>query len=350
MAVESKKNKRNSGIIMMSRVRLARNLAGEKFSNAANDSELERVYDKCVQALSKVKKFKDGEISRIGDLSEFNKELLLENRAITKELIAEGGAYRGVAMSKDGDVSAMINEEDHLRIQAFAKGDNLASAWRSINALDNSIERNLEYAFCREFGYQTACPTNVGTGMRASLMMHLPALVMNSNLEKIVRGINLLGMVMRGANGEGSDSYGSIFQLSNQQTLGMSEMDIIKRIIKFGKKIAEFETNARVILSRENPLVLADKFARAKALLENCKLINTAEAMANLSILRLAADMGYMMSNSLERIDFLMREIQPSHLQIRFGFFDATATERDSMRASFLNCEVPLLGKIKRIA
>ncbi len=342
------KNRRNRNIVMMSRIRLARNLSGEKFPNSANERELERIYNRCIKALLKAGKFKGGEVFNMGDLSDFNREMLLENRRVSKELLSEGGAFRGVVVSKDLSAAAMINEEDHLRIQVFAKGNNLSGAWRSINLIDDALEKDLEYAFCQEFGYQTACPTNAGTGMRASLMMHLPALVMAGTMEKVVRGVNQLGMVVRGANGEGSDSYSSIFQLSNQQTLGISESEIIGRITKYGKKISEFETNARIKLSQDNPLALADKFSRARAILENCKLISTAEAMTNLSALRMAADMGFFnLPDALKKIDSLMLDIQPSHLQIRFGFFDAAPSERDSLRASYLNSEVRNLGEMK---
>lgn len=348
METRSTANKTNRNIVMMSRIRLARNLADEKFPNSANKDELERIYKTCVNALLKSGKLKRGKIFNMGNLSDFNRELLLEDRRISKELLSGEGTFRGVVISGDNSVAAMINEEDHLRIQAFARGNNLAGAWKTANFVDDNIEQNLEYAFCREFGYQTACPTNVGTGMRASLMMHLPALVMADTMEKIVRGVNQLGLIVRGANGEGSDSYSSIFQLSNQQTLGLTETEIIDKITRYGGKIAGFETNARLKLLQDNPLILADKFSRARAILENCKLISTAEAMTNLSILRMAADMDFFeLPDILKKIDGMMVDIQPSHLRMLSGVFNATSSERDSFRASYLNSKVRGFGAMK---
>lgn len=336
--IEPKIHKKNSAVIMTSRIRLARNLAGLRFSNAADSADLSRVFEKCAAALAKTRKFKGGTLVKMSEISDFGKGILLEERHATHELV-RASEHAGVFISKDGTASAMINEEDHLRIQAVAKGQCLNAIWRVVNAIDDSVEADVEYAFGENIGYLTACPTNVGTGMRASLMMHLPALVISEQIEKIVRGLNQLGMVMRGANGEGSDSYGAFFQLSNQQTLGMSEGDIIKKIIKFGGKLVEFETNARLKLLQQNPIVLVDKFSRSIAILKNCKLIDTAEAISLLSNIRLAADMGFCKNPTsvIESVDAAMLDVQPSHLQQKFNIRESEAGERDAVRASFLN-------------
>ncbi len=333
-----KLHKKNSSIVMMSRVRLARNVMGYRFSNAAAPDELAKVFDACFKSLSKVRKFQDGEFVKMSEISEFGRGILIENRIASREL-PSGSPASGVYYSKDMSVSAMINEEDHLRIQSVGKGQCLKSLWKTLNSVDNSVEKNLEYLFSAEVGYLTACPSNVGTGMRASLMMHLPALVMSEQIEKIIRGLNQLGMVARGADGEGSDSYGAFFQLSNQQTLGVSENDIIEKIIKFGDKLSDFEINARLKLFQETPIILADKFARALSILRNCKLIDTAEAMSHLSSIRLAADMGFIRGASklIEDIDSTMLDIKPAHLQKKFNIRESEATERDKIRAAFLN-------------
>jgi len=350
MTEEPKSFTPNSAIFMMSRIRLARNLAGEKFSNAAGARQLEAIYRKCSDALVKVRRLKDGKVSRMEELTPFARDMLVEDRTVSKEL-ADGGTGKGAFISKDGSAAVMINEEDHLRIQVIARGNALPALWRSVNALDDAIEEHVEYAFSADCGYQTACPTNVGTGMRASLMMHLPALVLTDQMDKIIRGVNQLGMVVRGANGEGSDSFGAIFQLSNQQTLGMTEADIVKKISRFGKKIAEFETNARLKLEQDKPLILADKFSRARAVLESCRMIDTAEAMSCLSNLRLASDMGFLGgAETIELIDSLFLDIQPSHLQLRFGIHDASPAERDALRASLLNSQARALPKLGRVS
>ncbi len=337
--------KPNAGIAISSRIRLARNLAGERFPNSADNNALKRILKNCCEVLSKLPKFRDGIFYEISEISDFSREMLVEDRSISREL-SGGGAGRGVYVSKDFSASVMINEEDHIRLQMFGKGLNLGVIWRSINALDDAVESRLEFAYSPGIGYLTACPTNVGTGMRASVMMHLPALSFTDTMKQVVRGVNQLGMVVRGAEGEGSDSYGSIFQLSNQQTLGLSEREIVKKISKYGRKIAEFERNARLRLMEDNPMFLADKFARAFAILTSCKMIDTAEACACLSHLRLAADMGCMPAPeaAMAVVDELFTSVKPSHLQMKFGDFGASPRERDILRARLLNSTISKLG------
>ncbi len=333
-----KMHKKNSSIVMTSRIRLARNVAGVRFPQAASPDEQSKILDTCFNALSKVAKFKGGEFVKMSEISEFGRGILIENRLASREL-PYGSPASGVYYSSDFSVSAMINEEDHLRIQTVAKGQTLKTLWRTLNAVDTAVEKNIEYAFSSEFGYLTACPSNVGTGMRASLMIHLPALVIAGLMDKIIRGLNQLGMVARGADGEGSDSYGAFFQLSNQQTLGVSENDIIEKIIKFGEKLSEFEINARLKILQDTPIVLVDKFSRALAILKSCKLIDTAEAMSHLSVIRLAADMGFIKGASalIENIDAVMLDIKPAHLQKKFNIRESEAVERDKIRAAYLN-------------
>ena len=337
--MELKIHRKNSAIIMTSRIRLARNLAHSHFANAASPEELSSIFEKCASALSKVPKFRGGRLVKMSEISEFGKGILVEERHATRELVGASDSA-GVYISKDGATSAMINEEDHLRIQSVADGQRLSSIWRTVNAVDDAVEANLEYAYSDKFGYLTACPTNVGTGMRASVMMHLPALV---------SGLNQLGMVVRGANGEGSEPCGAFFQLSNQQTLGISEGDIIKKIAKFADKLVEFETNARLKMLQENPIVLVDKTERAIALLRHCKLVDTAEAVALLSNIRLAADMGFCKSPAriIEDIDRVILDIQPSHLQQKFNIRESEPAERDAVRAAYLNDFASFLPRFK---
>lgn len=343
--------RQNSRIAITSRIRLARNLAGHRFSNSASREEMLEIFHACATALEKVKKFKGGSFFNIAEISGFTRELLLEDRAISRELAENTGA-KAVFVSKDKNTSAMINEEDHLRIQMISKGMSLTSIWRSINLLDDAIEERLEFAFSSNYGYLTACPTNVGTGMRASVMLHLPALVISEQMDKIVRGVNQLGMVVRGANGEGSDSYGAFFQLSNQQTLGISEVDIVKKITKFAKLISGFEINARKKLRQDNSIFLEDKIERARATLCACRLIDTAEATTCLSHLRMAVDMGMFDGGDalIDMLDELALKIRPSHLQAEFNSLDCTAPERDKMRAKFLNREISALFGEKKLS
>jgi len=329
---------KNSAIIMTSRVRLARNVAGARFPNAASEADLSRVFDECAAALLKIKGAKRAMIARMSDLTEFWREMLIEDRIASRELPA--ARTSGVFYAPKSPVSAMINEEDHLRIQAIGKGECLADLWKDLDAADDAVEKNLEYSYSEQVGYLTACPTNTGTGMRASLMMHLPVLQMSGQMEKIVRGLNQLGMVVRGADGEGSDTFGAFFQLSNQQTLGLSEDEIVEKIVKFGNKLCEFEANARAKMLEEEPLLLSDKISRALALLRSCKLIDTEESISLLSTVRLAADMGFLKGAAqlVRDIDALMIQIKPSHLCEKFRCGEnIPADERDKIRAAFVN-------------
>ena len=332
------KRRPNSAIFISTRVRLARNLAGRKFVNSLSFEELSDVLDFCEGALSGVRKLCDGRFFRMGEIPEAEREMLVEDRLASREL-AENCRARGLFVSADRSCAVMVNEEDHLRIQAFAGGLNLAGALRAANSVDDGFEKTVKYAFSPAFGYLTACPTNAGTGLRASVMMHLPALALSDLMDKVVRGLGQLGICVRGASGEGSDSYGSFFQISNQQTLGLSESDIIKKISKFVKKVAEFEINARAKLSSETPLVLADKFARARAVLASCKLIDTAEAVSALSHVRLMADMSSSpkADGVIKAVDEAAATSMPSHLSARFGLAGADSGTRDELRAAMLN-------------
>lgn len=337
-AQQSKKRRVNSAIFISTRIRLARNLAGKKFVNALSKLELLNVLDICESAFAGVRKFAGGRFYRVEEMSELNRNMLVEDRLASRELV-ENNQARGLYVSADNSCAAMVNEEDHLRIQTFAKGLNFNSTVRAANAIDDGFEKMIEYAFSPIFGYLTACPTNVGTGLRASVMMHLPALSLSELMEQIIRGLGQLGICVRGASGEGSDSFGSIYQISNQHTLGISEANIVKKIGKFVRKIAEFEINARNKLAWENPLLLDDKFNRAAAILASCKLIDTSEAVSQLSYLRLKADMSRSpeAENFISQIDDMIVKVQPSHLQTYFESYSADLQERDSLRAKLLN-------------
>jgi protein arginine kinase len=232
----------------------------------------------------------------------------------------------------------MVNEEDHLRIQVLRAGFQLKKAWNAINDLDTALEERLDFAFSSTLGYLTACPTNLGTGMRASAMMHLPALVIAGQMDKVVRAVNQLGMVVRGLFGEGSDASGSIFQISNQTTLGESEEEIIKRLGSVLESIIENEVNARGKLLETDPGKLFDKIGRAYGILRNSHLLSSGEAMNLLSLIRLGVDIGVLPDTQRPIIDRLFIEAQPGHLQhAQKGEFDPA--RRDLLRAAQLRSE-----------
>jgi protein arginine kinase len=275
---------------------------------------------------------------RIEELDEQQRQLLVERHLISRELSgSHSGA--GAIINRDQSVSVMVNEEDHLRIQVLRTGFNLKRAWSAIDALDSALEQSLDYAYSPQLGYLTACPTNLGTGMRASAMMHLPALVIAGQMEKVVRAVNQLGMVVRGLFGEGSDASGSIFQISNQTTLGETEPVIVKRLQNVLKSIVEHELNARDRLLEDDPTKLPDKIGRAFGILKHSHLISSSEAMNLLSLIRLGVDLGYFDESHRVAVDRLFIEAQPGHIQHRAGVPELNSDDRDRLRASQLRSE-----------
>jgi len=319
-------------IVLSTRIRLARNIAGEAFPGWADSSQQETVLQTCLDNLSPLTAFSEGLFLKISDLTELEKQVLLERRMVSRELI-EASEGTGVCIAPDQSLSVMINEEDHLRLQCVRSGFNFRKAWEAIDAVDSAIEDRLDYAFSDELGYLTACPTNVGTGLRASAMLHLPGLVMRQHMEKVVRMVNQLGLAVRGSLGEGSEATGSYFQISNQQTLGESEEQILKRLITILHAIIEQETNARGVLMEEQPNVLMDKIGRAYGVLQNGHLLSSEEAVNLLSLMRLAVDLGLFPVEYRSRIDRLNMEVQPGHVQCSSNA-DITPEVRDEIRAS----------------
>jgi len=324
-----------TAIVLMTRVRLARNLAGQSFPGWAKAGQREAVLDACRTALVATAQMKRGLDVAIGDLSELERQILVERHLISRELSgAKNGA--GVVISRDQAFSVMVNEEDHLRIQVLRSGFNLKKAWAAINDLDSALEDHLDFAFSPTLGYLTACPTNLGTGMRASAMMHLPALVISNQMEKVVRAVNQLGMVVRGLFGEGSDACGSIFQISNQTTLGESEEAILKRLGSVLQSIVEHELNAREKLLEADSSKLFDKIGRAYG----TRSIASKEALNLLSIMKLGADLGIFPESAQLAVDELFMTTQPAHLQLGVKQEKLSPEERDTLRADLVRAKL----------
>ncbi len=328
----------NCAVVLMTRIRLARNLANHRFPGRADDEERREILARCQAAVLKTRSMKRGLSVAVTELDPLQRQVLVERHLISREL-SEAKSGAAAVINKDQSVSVMINEEDHLRIQVMRNGFQLKKAWTAINTLDSALEGELDYAFSPELGYLTACPTNLGTGMRASAMMHLPALVIAGQMEKIVRAVNQLGMVVRGLFGEGSDATGSIFQISNQTTLGESEKDIVKRLQSVLQSIIEHELNARDKLLETAPAKLPDKIGRAYGILRHGHLISSSEAMNLLSLVRLGVDLGYFPDSHRLLIDRLFIEAQPGHILIGSGRSKLESDERDCLRASTLRTE-----------
>ncbi len=326
-----------TAIVLMTRIRLARNLSGHSFPGWAKPSQREATLSACREAITATPQMKRCFNLGVGELSELERQILVERHLISRELSgSKSGA--GVVISKDQTFSVMMNEEDHLRIQVLRSGFQLKKAWSAINDLDSALEDKLDYAFSPTLGYLTACPTNVGTGMRSSAMMHLPALVISNQMEKVVRAVNQLGMVVRGLFGEGSDASGSIFQISNQTTLGEAEEEIIKRLQSVLQSIVEHEMNARAKLLEADAGKLCDKIGRAYGILQNSHLLTSGEAMNLLSLIRLGIDLGAFPDANRSVIDRLLIEAQPGHLQ-HARHEPLEAGQRDVVRAGLLRTE-----------
>ncbi|MFT3831578.1 MAG: protein arginine kinase [Opitutaceae bacterium] len=321
-------------IVLMTRVRLARNLSRFPFTGWAKEAQRSDILAECTDAVRGLAQMKKATAFTMEELSDQEKQLLVERHLISRELSASK-AGSGVVISRDCTCSIMVNEEDHLRMQVIKPGFQLKRVWKTMNAVDSALEEKLDYAFDTELGYLTACPTNLGTGLRASAMMHLPALVITGQMDKIVRALNQLGLVVRGLHGEGTDASGSIFQISNQTTLGETEEAIIERLHNVLTTIFRQEVNAREKLLEAEPVKLFDKIGRAYGLLQNARLVTSAEALNLLSLLRLGIDLGGFPEDRRVITNRLLILSQPAHIQ-RATDTDADPAQRDMLRAELL--------------
>lgn len=324
-------------IVLMTRIRLARNIDGLPFPGWAKQKDRQVVWENCTAALDAEGVLEEPIALNVGDLGKLERQVLVERHLVSREL-SEGEPFAGVVINRDQSCSVMINEEDHLRLQVIRAGYGLRKIWKRIDELDSALEKNLDFAFSKDLGFLTACPTNVGTGLRASAMMHLPGLVISKNMDKVIRAVNQLGIVVRGLFGEGSDATGSIFQISNQQTLGESELDIIKRLGGVLDTIIEQENNARQKLLEKESFKILDKLGRAFGVLQNGHISSSSEAMNLLSLIRLAVDLNVFPDEVRGHIDRLFVECQPAHIQY-FHRGKSDSLQRDIQRAQLLRNE-----------
>ena len=325
---------KDSHIVISSRIRLARNLRDFSFPQWADKKERKEVLSLMKDAIFQIKYLKNGLFAELDRLDALDKQFLLERHLISREQ-TRGRDSKAVVISEKEIISIMLNEEDHLRIQVFQSGFNLSDAWRLINELDEQLEQKLNYAFSPQWGYLTACPTNVGTGMRASLMLHLPALVMSKQIGSILQTLSKLGIVARGLYGEGTEASGNFFQFSNQITLGRSEEDIIDNLERVVRQIINYEEERRKLLLKQNREILYNQIWRAYGLLKNSYFINSGETMNLLSMVRLGADLDILKDVQLKKINELFLLTQPAHLQKIEGK-KLNAYQRDIKRAELI--------------
>jgi protein arginine kinase len=321
-------------IVMSSRVRLARNLKGLAFPGWAKKVERIKALDMIRPAVEALPQLAGAFSQSMDNMTVLEKNILVERHLISREHAAKS-AGSGLVLNREESLCVMINEEDHLRMQALRPGLQLKQAWATIDQVDSKLEKRLEYAFSTNLGYLTACPTNLGTGIRVSAMLHLPGLVLAEQINQIIQAVNKLGLAVRGLYGEGTEALGNVFQVSNQMTLGESEADIVEKLNKVLSQIIEHEENARSTLVEKKPKAVYNHIGRAYGTLANAHSISSKETMNLLSMMRLGVDLG--LFPDLERwlVDELFIVTQPAHLQKRHSE-KLNAEERDLLRADML--------------
>lgn len=308
----------NDLIILSSRVRLARNLAGTPFPTWADQEILAGVGENVFASAQKQPEFADSEFHRLDSVDPIQVQVWAESHLVSPDF-ARQDPGRFLIIGGDEKTSIMVNEEDHLRIQAFVAGSSLERAWNIADRVDDGLERDLDFAFSEEIGYLTACPTNAGTGMRASFMLHLPALMMTGQAQQLIASLSQIGIVTRGLFGEGTQAIGNIFQISNATTLGRSEKEIIENLNNIGSQVVDRERAARKGLIAQAKDRFADQSYRALGILSNCRMITFQEALELISMVRLGVETGILSMIDFEILDRLWMVSRPAHLELLAG-------------------------------
>ncbi|MFC0212854.1 protein arginine kinase [Paenibacillus chartarius] len=325
-----------SDIVISSRVRIARNLKDYPYPMLATNQQSREVLEQAQQVLEQedLKEISRFTLLPLAEMNELQKMVLVEKHLISPNLANES-RNGAVILSDNESISIMVNEEDHLRIQCLYPGFQIKEAWDLANQVDDVFETQLEYGFDERRGFLTSCPTNVGTGIRASVMMHLPALVMSQQISRILSAVTQVGLAVRGIYGEGSEALGNLFQISNQITLGQSEEEIIDNLYGVAKQIIEHERAARQKLLQESRIRVLDRVNRSLGILSHAAIMDTKEAAQRLSDVRLGIDLGMIRGISPNVLNELMVMSQPGFLQQIAGE-KLSADERDMRRAQLI--------------
>jgi len=337
MAWYNKKSESGSSAIS-SRVRLARNIKGIPFPHKADGENLKKVYDMCRSVYDGNSWLKDNFVWLDMDNTPYIElQKLVEKHLISPDL-TKNTAYRAAVVSKDEDICIMINEEDHIRLQSMAAGLNLKQALDTVNKVDDIFAAAIEYGYSEKLGYLTACPTNVGSGMRASVMLHLPLLTESGYVNQLISAAGRMGIAVRGMYGEGSKAEGGIYQVSNQITLGISEDEIIKRINDFIESLVKREADVRQQVYSSNPITLEDKVWRAYGIMSTARKLTSKELLGLVSKVRIGADMG-IIKIDISKLNELLVTTAPAHIAALCGG-DADADDRDVKRAEYVRGQV----------
>ena len=323
-------------IVLSTRVRLARNINNAKFPISARKESLLNIISLVDSAAKDTELITNSTLIRINALTDLEKNILLEQRLLSRELLNKANTA-GLVVS-DNDISIMINEEDHLRIQIISSGFKVEDLWKDISKFESKLSTIIPFAFDPKLGYLTSCPTNVGTGLRASVLLHLPALTLTQNINPIINALQVLKISVRGIFGEGSQNTGNLFQISNQSTLGESENTIISNFIHLIKLLIQVELGEREKLINSNSNFLLNNIGRAYGTLKYSYSISTKEALNSLSMIRLGINIGVIKSIDIDKLNYLFILVQPAHLQEKVKQI-LTSDQRDIIRAELLRAE-----------
>ena len=307
-----------AGIVFSSRVRLARNLLSMIFASKAAPSEQKTVVEIVKNSIEKCPSFGQLRFIDFGRLDKREKRFLMEDYAISREMATSDGE-KALLLSHDHMLSVMVNEEDHVRVQSILSGFQLRSAWQAANAVDDELGQTIDFAFSDKWGFLTACPTNVGTGLRASVMVHLPGLIMTRKIASTVQTVSKFGCAVRGIHGEGTDITGDFFQVSNQATLGQDENSLVGNVQRIAGELIAQERRAREVLLEQNKRQMEDRVGRAIGILNRARILSLEEAMSLLSALRLGVCLGLTPGYPVALINGLMIQVQPAHLDLLSG-------------------------------
>jgi protein arginine kinase len=333
----------DSDIVISSRIRLARNIAGYPFLQKLTEEQRKEIVEMAGEAVENCDLIKNASYLHYASLTELDLQFLLERHLISREHAADR-SEKAVAITADEAISVMVLEEDHLRIQAFHAGFDLLACWKTINQLDDELEEKLNYSFSPTLGFLTACPTNVGTGIRASCMLHLPSLVLTKQVHKVLQALAKLNLAARGLYGEGTQATGNFFQFSNQLTLGQNENEIIDNLVSVIRQVIEHEKEARKYLREKKTARIEDQIWRAVGTLKSARLISSAEATQFLSLMQLGIQMGLVKTELTQQdLNGIFLLIQPAHLQ-KLAKKELDSPERDAYRADLIRGKLKLLS------
>ncbi len=333
----------DSDVVVSTRIRLARNLAPYPFTNRATAAQKTEIVARFQAALAAADIDPPLRYVDVAGLSPLDRQFLLERQLISRELATVLDGPRGVAFDERESVSVMVNEEDHLRLQVMRSGFSLDEAWAEIDRVDDSVEARMAYAFHDQFGYLTACPTNVGTGMRASVMLHLPALGVTKQIDKVFRALQKINLAVRGLHGEGSRAFGDLYQISNQVTLGKAETKVLGEIKEVIQTILQYERQTRQAMIKERLLAEQDRVARAIGTLGSATMITSEETMELLSAVRLGIHLHLIDDLPATTVNQLFIHTQAAHLQKIMGT-ELGGEERNAARAKYLRSKLRELG------